>query len=99
MIAQNKIDSRVRPESVGVYENNLKNKSAQPEPFGQDGEVLWQYGFHNEKYYASSYAGEHYSINLGNVDLFFNTSTDGVTWEPVDENIPVTYHGGISEVG
>ena len=63
------------------------------------GEVLWQYGFHNEKYYVSSYAGEHYSINLGNVDLFFNTSTDGVTWEPVDENIPVTYHGGISEVG
>ena len=39
---------------------------------GKAGEVLWQIGYENGKFYSSSYSGEHYTIELGQVDLHFN---------------------------
>lgn len=64
------------------------------------GEIAWQYNVENYTAYATSYVGNHYDFfALGNVSLMFNKSLDGVNWEPVDPNHPVTYIGGASEVG
>jgi len=70
------------------------------EPWGQLGEIAWQYQVENGTAYAGSYAGNHYDFfALGNVSLMLNKSTDGVNWEPVQEGQEVTYRGGASEVG
>ena len=37
-----------------------------------------------------------HTLEKNNLAKFDDNST---TWEPVKENLPVTYHGGISEVG
>ena len=60
---------------------------------------MWQGNYENGTYHASSYAGNHYTINLGEVDLRFNTSTDGLNWMPINNDKTIVYHGGISEVG
>jgi hypothetical protein len=49
--------------------------------------------------YASSYSGNHYDPASSNIDVFFNYSTDGKTWFPVNPDIPVLYNGGVSELG
>ena len=46
---------------------------------------MWQYGYQNGSYYVSSYAGEHYTSDLGVIDLHFNISSDGLEWVPVNE--------------
>lgn len=75
------------------------NWSEKPEKCFGAGEVLWQVNYENATYHATSYAGNHYTINLGEVDVRFNTSTDGLTWTPIDPDQSIVYHGGISEVG
>ena len=80
-------------------ERSIDGTWSKPEHFGADGEVVWQYGRHGDFYYASSYNGQTYSVTLGEIDLHFNVSQDGKVWEPVAQEKPVTYNGGISEVG
>lgn len=47
-----------------------------------------------------SYRGTHYKLDLGGINLFFNKTTDGINWEPVQsEYEAVVTDGGSSEVG
>jgi hypothetical protein len=70
------------------------------EPWGQTGEIAWQYNIENGTAYAGSYAGNHYDFfALGDVSMMLNKSKDGVNWEPVDKDEPVSYVGGGSELG
>lgn len=50
--------------------------------------------------YLTSYSGGHYTINADEQENFvhFRRSTDGMTWQPVD-NIDTVYAGGASEAG
>ena len=80
-------------------ERSTQGLWSKPEFFGNEGEVVWQYGEHDGKFFASSYNGKTYSIDLGEINLHFNVSKDGIVWEPVNLEIPATYNGGISEVG
>ncbi|MCC6747834.1 MAG: hypothetical protein IT371_09270 [Deltaproteobacteria bacterium] len=41
--------------------------------------------------------GNHYGKGLAAIDVLFQTSRDGRTWEPVERERPVVYHGGVSE--
>ena len=80
-------------------ERSTQGLWSKPEFFGSEGEVVWQYGEHDGKFFASSYNGKTYSIDLGEINLHFNVSKDGKVWEAVNPEIPATYNGGISEVG
>jgi len=72
----------------------------QQEPWGQIGEIAWEYNIENGTAYAGSYVGNHYDFfALGKVSMMLNKSSDGVNWEPVDKNHPVSYIGGGSELG
>jgi len=70
-----------------------------PEVWGHDGEIAWQLGVVNGTAYASSYSGNHYDPEDSNIAVFFNYSTDGIHWQPVNPDITVLYDGGVSEVG
>jgi hypothetical protein len=72
---------------------------SEPQVWGHDGEVAWQVNVHNGTAYTISYSGEHYSVHLGSVNLFLNTTTDGMNWEPLVGEDGLFYRGGISEVG
>ena len=70
-----------------------------PEEWGHKGECTWQFNTHNNSSYAISFSGTEGVTSFGNVQLFFNQSYDGITWNPVDEEKPILYeNGGISEV-
>ena len=60
------------------------------ETWGQDNEVAWQYHSENGTSYTVSYSGsvlrEKADIK-GTVNLYFNSSEDGVNWAPVDPEI------------
>lgn len=84
-------------------------KWSAPEKWGQAHEVPWQLGVFNGTAFATSYEGSHYSIlNRPDVYVFFNQSTDGRTWTPLNATRPGpngttvgghVYEGGVSEVG
>ena len=70
-----------------------------PEEWGHKGECTWQFNSHNNSSYAISFSGTEGVTSFGNVQLFFNQSYDGITWNPVNEGKPILYeNGGISEV-
>ena len=70
---------------------------SEAEMWGQESEIVWQYGVHNGLAFAISYAGMHYSLTqLGQVSLFLNASKDGINWESI--GLSPFYKGGISEV-
>ena len=56
-------------------------------------------GYAKGQYWSSSYSGTHYSVDKPSVNVFFNTSDDGMTWRPASPESPVVYTGGVSEVG
>jgi len=67
--------------------------------WGQPGEIVWQINSYNDRIYASSYAGTHYSVAEKDVYIFLNTSKDGVNWIPLNPESPIIYKGGGSELG
>lgn len=69
-----------------------------PETFGDPGEVPWDLKVRHGKAYLTSYLGNHYDSGIGDVEVRFRFSTDGLRWEPVDPSRPVVYRGGVSEV-
>ena len=62
-------------------------------------QVRWQVNYQNGRYHASSYFGNGYTVELGGYHLRFNTSVDGLNWTAVNQDKPIVYEGGISEVG
>ena len=52
--------------------------------------------------YSQSYSGQYGlpgdGTDLGQLDMFLNVSTDGVSWEQAGSS-NITYHGGLTEVG
>jgi len=74
--------------------------------WGQKDEVAWQYHAENGTAFTVSYSGSLLAKNhtdkiKGTVNLFFNFSSDGVTWNPLPDSTAegVTYTGGINEIG
>ena len=65
---------------------------------GRPGEVPWDLKVRNGVAYLTSYSGEHYGIEEADVAVFFQRSTDGVNWSPVNPDREVSYRGGNSEV-
>jgi len=68
--------------------------------WGQPGEIHWQFNVENSTTYVSSYHGQHYSTELGTMNLYLNKTTDGINFEPIQSEYPATStHSGGSEVG
>lgn len=84
-----------RKEYLGTTGNWTKQ-----EPWAQYGEIAWQYNVENGTAYVGSYSGFKYNLfGLGNASVRLNKSSDGVHWESVDNEHPISYTGGVSEVG
>jgi hypothetical protein len=66
---------------------------------GVPGEIPWELKVRRGRAFMVSYAGNHYQRGPGAIDVFFKTSKDGLDWTPVDPDHPVSYEGGLSEVG
>jgi len=69
------------------------------ESWAQPGEIAWQYQIENDTAYVMSYLGDHYGLKFPKIKVYFNKSSDGINWEPVNSSQPVIYVGGISEIG
>ena len=69
----------------------------EPEQTGRPGEVPWDLKVRNGIAYLTSYSGTHYDLDDPDVAVFFQQSTDGVTWRRVDSSVEVSYRGGSSE--
>lgn len=69
-----------------------------PEVFGRPGEIPWTIKVRGGVAYMTSYTGNHYQTEESALDVYFSRSDDGWTWEPVNPQQPVVYHGGVSEV-
>ncbi len=69
-----------------------------PDPFGGPGPVPWDVKVRGGRALMTSYRGAHYALAGGTIDVFFETSPDGLAWTPVDPANPVVYRGGVSEV-
>lgn len=70
----------------------------EPETFGREGEVPWDLKLRGGVAYLTSYAGARYNLSESAVEVYFQRSTDGVHFEPVEPDHVVSYHGGVSEV-
>jgi hypothetical protein len=71
----------------------------EPEIWGAEGEIPWAIQVHGDRAYMTSYNGNAYQLDVPDIDIHFNTTTNGIDWEPVDESFPAVYNGGVSEVG
>jgi hypothetical protein len=61
--------------------------------------MVWEIKTHQGLAWMTTYLGNHYSSdNDAAIDVYFKKSRDGFTWEDVDPEHPVIYHGGVSEV-
>jgi hypothetical protein len=65
--------------------------------FGRPGEVLWDMKIRDGRILLSSYIGNHYQQGVSSIDVYLQTSADGVTFRPVDPAVPIVYTGGVSE--
>ena len=66
------------------------------EEWGERGEIVWEIKNRNNKYYATSYIGNHYHAGKSQIGVRFKESEDGLNWKNIGENL---YSGGVSEVG
>ena len=66
---------------------------------GVPGEIPWEVKVRGGQALMTSYAGEHYQAGPSSIEVFFKRSSDGLSWEPADATRPVSYRGGICEVG
>jgi hypothetical protein len=80
-----------------IERRDLANWTA-PERGGRDGEVPWDLKVRNGLAYLTSYAGNHYGTGDSAIEVYFQKSSNGVDWEPVNAARPVSYLGGASEV-
>lgn len=69
-----------------------------PEMAGRDKEVPWDLKVRGGVAYMTSYAGAHYGVGEGAVQVYLQSSQDGLTWAPVDSERVASYSGGLSEV-
>jgi len=69
------------------------------ESWGEEGEVPWAYQSFEDRLYLTTYRGNHYALEPGNVEVRFYVSDDGLNFRPVGDETPVVYKGGVSEVG
>ncbi len=83
------------PRHTMRIERLAQGKWTEPMVLGRPGEIAWDYKIRDGVAYRTSYAGSHYSVKPGEVDVYFTRSTDGVIWTPVGK--PVVYTGGVSE--
>ncbi|MBL8951174.1 MAG: hypothetical protein JNK82_10385 [Myxococcaceae bacterium] len=67
----------------------------EPERWASDGEITWDMKVRGGAAFRSFYTGTHYEANP-ELQLHFETSTDGKTWQPVSGD-GVVYRGGVSE--
>ncbi|MBN2497269.1 MAG: exo-alpha-sialidase [Deltaproteobacteria bacterium] len=59
--------------------------------------VPWDVKLRSGRAWMSAYAGEHYTGELGELEVYFQCSDDGRSWQPVGSAERV-YRGGVSEV-
>jgi len=79
-----------------VYES--PGKWGPREAWGRPGEIPWDMKARGGKGFLTSYRGGHYDMSgPARIELYFQQTTDGRTWSPVDPANPVVYTGGVSE--
>ena len=66
--------------------------------FGRTGEVPWDMKVRNGIAYLTSYSALNLGFNNALTPVYFQKSTDGINWEPVDPSREVSYQGGVTEV-
>jgi hypothetical protein len=88
-----------QPNSLFRMEYHGEGNWSKQESWAQPGEIAWQYQIENDTAYVMSYLGDHYGLKFPKIKVYFNKSSDGINWEPVNSSQPVIYVGGISEIG
>jgi len=90
-------------EPLGLFrsERLRPGEWTEPEIFGHKGEVVWDIVTENGTACAQSYSGDYSTPgdaqDMGQLFMFFNCSTDGVSWAPAGKEW--TYYGGLTELG
>lgn len=86
------------PKQIWRIERRGCGDWSEPEALGDPGEVAWTIkGPRRGRYYMTSYVGEHYSGQPGELELRLRVSDDGLTWRAADPTRLVVYRGGVSE--
>ncbi len=86
------------PNAMFRMERLADGRWTTPEVAGRPGEVPWDLKVRNGLAYLTSYTGTRSSFDERDVEVYFQQSTDGVTWSPVTPDTEVSYRGGVSEV-
>jgi len=87
------------PKALYRIKRNSFQSWTSPEVWGQPGEITWQLDVINGIGYSSSYIGDHYQPEAANMKLYFNYTTDGKNWLPINRTTQYQYFGGVSELG
>ncbi|MCM0606109.1 MAG: hypothetical protein KA715_08470 [Xanthomonadaceae bacterium] len=66
------------------------------EEWGEKGEIVWEIKKRKNKYYATSYIGNHYHAGASRIEVILKESNDGFNWSKIGADL---YVGGVSEVG
>merc|ERR1719220_2997418 len=75
-------------EPLGLFRSERLGPGewTEPELFGHKGEVVWDIVTENGTACAQSYSGDYSTPgdaqDMGQLFMFFNCSTDGITWQP-----------------
>lgn len=71
-----------------------------PVQAGAPGEVPWDLKVRGGRAWMTSYKGGHYQLTgMPQVEVYFKTSPDGISWTAADPSRAAVYTGGVSEVG
>lgn len=87
-----------RPKNMWRITRRGPREWSAPEKTGRDKEVPWDLKVRGGVAYMTSYSGAHYGVGEGAVQVYFQSSQDGLTWAPVDPERVASYSGGVSEV-
>jgi hypothetical protein len=85
------------PHTIWRTERRGQADWAEPEAWGEEGEVAWEVKVAGGEAFLTSYIGPHYDFDEEvELDVRFQSSVDGLAWAPVAQEASV-YRGGASE--
>lgn len=92
-----RVPTAFTPRGIWRIEYLAPGKWSERERFADGDEVLWRLKRRGNVAWMTSYRGLHYGPGPGELDVLFQRSDDGLSFEPVSGD-GVVYHGGVSEV-
>ncbi len=87
------------PKRVMHRFRNKDGTWSRPVEVAGPNEVVWDLKIQGTRLFKVSYAGPHYRLNPGKINVKLEVSDNGFDWQPVDSRRDsVVYSGGVSEV-